>query len=182
MRIGWVIVGAVIAVTGVALLYVPVIPQASRTLTASPGAPAYFIASAPGASLTGKIPVSVSWTASTTVTVIGGACTSNCSNFSNLSDIVLQTGTSGTFTVDQPVGGSIFMGANTSDSSTGSVTFKATTAYTTVGSLLVIIGILILVAGLLLRRSRAGPAIATVPAPTVPSPTAAPATPTNPTD
>lgn len=182
MRIGFVIVGAIVAVVGVALLYVPVFPQSAQTVTAKPGVPSYYVGNVSYDSLTGKIPVSISWTATTTVTVIGGACTSHCTNFSDLSDVTLETGTSGSFMVEQPVGGSIFMGANTSGAPSGSVTFKITAALTTVGSLLVIVGLLILVAGAFLRRTKASPAIAIVPAPGAPSPTPAPAAPSTPAD
>lgn len=181
MRIGFVIVGAIVAVVGVALLYVPVFPQSAQTVTAKPGVPSYYVGNVSQDSLTGKIPVSISWTATTTVTVIGGACTSHCTNFSDLSDITLETGMSGSFMVDQPVGGSIFLGANTSTSS-GSVTFKATIALTTAGSLLVILGLLILVAGALLRRTKASPAIATVPAPGAAAPAPTPTAPANPAE
>ncbi len=182
MRIGFVIVGAIVVIVGIALLYVPVSPQGSKTVSVLPELPNYLVVNESGASLTEKIPVSVTWTATTEVTVIAGACTSHCTNFSDLSDVTLETGTSGSFMVEQPVGGSVFMGANTSGAPSGSVTFKITAALTTVGSLLVIVGLLILVAGAFLRRTKASPAIAIVPAPGAPSPTPAPAAPSTPAD
>ena len=182
MRIGFVVIGAVVAVIGAALLYIPVVPQPSETVPAVSGPPTYYIGNVTGYSITEKIPVTISWTANVTVTVIGGACTSHCVNFTDLSSLTLQTGTSGSFAVDQPNGGSIFFGANASGSSNGSVTFKVTTALSTVASGLVVVGIVLVLLGLLLRTQKASPAVATVPAAVAgpsPSPAPAPATPSD---
>lgn len=175
MRIWFVVIGVVVALVGATLLYVPVYPQPTQTVPALPGPPTYYIGNVTGAPITGKIPVSISWTANVTVTVIGGACTNHCVNFTDLSSVTLQAGTSGSFTVDQPIGGSIFFGANASGSTSGLVTFKVTSALSTLASALVIVGVVLALIGVFLRTQKPSPAIATVPAPGAPSPSPTPA-------
>jgi len=165
MRPIWVAVGAVLIVVGVVLLYVPFVPQKSITVPASQGPPDYEVGTVPGSSLTGKIPVAFAWTSSVTVTVYGGTCSNPCSNYSELSGIVVQTGTSGTFTVQQPVGGTIFVGANTSTGPAGSVSVKVTTAFSTLGSLFVIGGVALALVGLVIRPKRATSALGEAPPP-----------------
>lgn len=165
MRIGWVVVGIVLLLIGAVLLFVPVVPQANETVSSSSSTP-YYAANVTGFSLTGNIPVAVSWSTSgnASVSIIAGACTSSCQSLSQVSSLTFQNGTSGSFTLNQPDGGSIVMGVASSGSS--NVTFKISTALTTVGTILAIVGILLLIVGIVLRKKSKGSAS---PAPATPS-------------
>ncbi len=169
MRIGLVIVGVVLLIVGVALLLVPLVPQTNETVSSSSATP-YYVASLSGFSLTGSIPIAVSWTSSgPAVTVIAGACSGTCSNQSQVTGITSQAGTSGSFTLNQPDGGSILMGEVYTGSGTANVTFTITTALSTVGTVLVPIGILVLIVGVVLKRKGA-----MAPAPPMAAPSAPP--------
>ena len=175
MRWGWVVVGIVVAVIGAALLFVPVIPQSNETATSSSATP-YVIVSVGGYSLTGNVPVAVSWSVSgsTSVEVLAGACTANCNGTSpQVSSLTSQNGTSGSFTLNQPNGGEVIMGVVYDGSPAVTVTFKITTALSTVGTILVVIGILVLIVGVVLRRSKATP----TPAPPTSTPSTEPGSP-----
>jgi uncharacterized membrane protein len=170
MRIGLVIVGVVLLIVGAALLFVPVVPQSNETVSSSSTAP-YYAASVSGFSLTGSIPIAVTWASSgPSVTVIAGACSGSCISSSQVSSITYQNGTSGSFTLSQPDGGSILMGVDQGGGGVN-VTFKITTALTTVGSILVPVGILVLIVGAVLKRGGSKPAPAPMAAPE-PTPTA----------
>jgi uncharacterized membrane protein len=172
MRLGLVIVGVILLVIGAVLLFVPVVPQANETVSTSSTLP-YDIFSVGGFSLTGSIPISVSWTSSSgAVEVVAAAC-SSCSsqNASSVSGVTIQNGTSGSFSLSQPDGGEVLVGAIGSMSSPTNVTFKITTALTTVGSILVIVGIVVLILGAVLKSGKAKAAAAAAPmSPMMPSP------------
>jgi hypothetical protein len=171
MRWSWVAVGVVIALLGAVLLFVPVVPQGSETATyasTSGGVQySYYRANVSGYSLSGTIVVAVSWTSntSTAVQVIAAACSASCGeNYQQLSDVTNETGTKGTFVLDQPNGGSIVMGIlSTESGKSASVTFKVTTALATVATALVVIGLVLVIAGAVLRRKPGPPAPATIP-------------------
>lgn len=156
MRIGLVIVGIVLAILGGVLLYVPIVPQTSQTVQSSSDTP-YFLGSISGYSLTGTIAVSVTWTATSTVDVAAAACTSSCAttnSTSGVSDITYQSGTSGSFTLNQPNSGYILMGIfDSSGQAAANATFKITTALSTVGTVLLPVGIVLLIVGIVLRKS-----------------------------
>jgi hypothetical protein len=155
MRIGWVIVGVVLLIVGAALLFVPVTPQPNQTVSSSSDLP-YYAASVSGFSLTGTMPVAVTWTSSgPTVSVVAGACSSTCNNQSQVSSLTSQSGASGSFTLNQPNGGSILMGVLYAGSGVANVTFKITTALTTVGTILVPIGIILLIVGVVAKKKGA---------------------------
>lgn len=178
MRTGVVIVGVVLAIIGAALLFVPVVPQTSETVQSNSATP-FYEGSVAGFSLTGSIPVSVTWTANTTVEMIAAAAScsgTNCANASQISGATIQSGTSGSFTLNQPDGGSIFMGIAPTGGGPANATFKITTALTTVGSVLVIVGILVLIVGAVLKRRT----MAMPQAPAQPVQPAAPGTPPTP--
>jgi uncharacterized membrane protein len=168
MRIGWVVVGVVVILIGAALLFVPLEPQANQTADSSSSTP-YYVASVSGFSLTGSIPIAVSWTTngSTPVDVVAAACSGTCQSISQVSGITSQNGTSGSFALNQPDGGSVLMGVVYSGHPGVTVTFKITTALTTIGTILVVVGILLLIVGLVLRKKSGA------------APAAAPATPTS---
>jgi uncharacterized membrane protein len=174
MRIGLVIVGVILLIVGAVLLFVPVVPQSNETVSSSSSTP-YYEASVSGYSISGSIPISVTWTSSgPAVEVAAGACSSGCTNPSQVSSLTFQNGTSGSFTLNQPNGGSIVMGEIYSGSSAVNVTFKITTALSTVGTILVPVGILILIVGAVLKGKGAKMAAAPAPTPAEPSSTPPP--------
>ena len=169
MRTILVIVGAVVLVVGAVLLFVPIVPQASQKVSSNSASP-YVFMSVSGFSLTGTIPVAVSWSANATVTVVAAACTSACNTISGLSSLTIQSGRSGSFTLNQPDGGEVIFGIANS-SSPASATFNVTTATTTVGSILLIVGIVILIVGVVLKsKGKAMPAAQPMPAPPAETP------------
>jgi hypothetical protein len=151
MRAGWIVVGVVLLLVGAVLLFVPVIPQTNEVVSSSADIP-FYAASVSGYSLTGSVPVAVTWTSSASTTVAAAVCSGSCTNTSQISGVTYQTGTSGSFTLNQPNGGSIVMGEESSGNGTVSVTFKITSALSTVGSLLVVVGIIALLVGIVAGR------------------------------
>jgi len=172
MRWSWVAVGVVVVLLGAILLYVAIVPQGSETATYSTtggGAQySYYRANVTGYSLSGTIVVSVSWSSntSTPVQVIAAACSASCGgSYQQLSDVTNESGTTGSFVLDQPNGGSIVMGILSSEGGkSASVTFKVTTAAATAATALVVIGIVLIVVGAVLRR-KPSPAPYAVPSP-----------------
>lgn len=168
MRIGIVVAGVVVIVIGAVLLFVPVVNQGTQTVTVT--APEVFQVS--GFSITGGIPVSISWTSSVSVEVLAAACSSSCNtgSINSLSGLVLQSGTSGSFTLNQPNGGEVVLGVVTTGGTSGSATFTIKTALTTVGSILLILGIIILIVGAVLRSRPKATAMPPAPMPVEPAP------------
>jgi len=89
-----------------------------------------------------------------------------------VSSLTYENGTSGSFTLNQPNGGSIAMGVLDFGGSAANVTFKLTTALTTVGSILVPVGILVLIAGIVLKSKSQKAAAASMASPAPPPPEA----------
>ena len=148
MRMGIVVVGIVLLVIGAVLLFIPISGQGTQTVSGS--APSAFSVS--GFSITGSIPVKMAWTSSSTITIAAVACSGTCGSLATLSGLAIQTGTSGTITLNQPDGGQVLIGIfNSSGSGGGSAQVTITTALTTVGSILLIVGILILIVGVVLK-------------------------------
>jgi uncharacterized membrane protein len=153
MRAGVVVVGIVLVVIGAVLMFVPVVGQGSQKVDSSSSTP-YDVFSVSGFSLTGSIPVSVAWTSTAAVTIVAAACSASCNtgDVSGISGLTEQTGTSGSFTLNQPDGGEVLVGVVSSGSgSPATATFSITTALTTVGSILLVLGIVILIVGVVLR-------------------------------
>lgn len=181
MRVGLVIVGVILLIIGAVLLFVPVVPQGNETVSTASSTP-YAVFSVGGFSLTGSIPVSISWTSSSgaAVEVVSAACSScSTSNATSISGITIQNGSSGSFSLSQPDGGSVLVGAIGSSGSPTNVTFKITTALTTVGSILVIVGIIVLILGAVLKSGKPKAAVAPAPMPATPisPPTVQPSSP-----
>ncbi len=180
MRLGIVVVGVILLILGAVMLFVPLSPQPDQNVpSGSPSAPGSGVAifSVSGYSLTGNIPVSISWSAPTAIVVGAVACSGTCQNPSpSASGATGQTGTSGTFSLNQPNGGEIELIAFTTAGSAVTVTFKITTALTTVGSILLILGILLLIVGVVLKSKSRAPAPAAAPAATPPPATTEPPT------
>lgn len=173
MRWPWLVLGVALVVIGLVLVVVPVVPQGSGTVSygvTNGGAHlSYYRVAESGLSLSGVIVVSVAWTAagSSAVEIIAAACSSTCGgNFSQLSDVTVQTGKSGAFALDQPIGGSIAMGIlSTENGSNASVTFRLVTTLSTVGSAMVVFGGALAIFGGVSRRKRASGSREDAPAP-----------------
>jgi uncharacterized membrane protein len=153
MRVGMVVVGVVLLVIGAVLLFVPVAPQPSQTMNESSIETPYAFQIS-GFSITGNMPITVSWTSNTSVTLLAVACTGSCNsgNISTLSGVEVQTGTSGTFNMNVPSGGTVEIGAAPLTGGPSTTTVNVTTSETTIGSILLIVGILLLIVGLVLKR------------------------------
>lgn len=153
VRPKWVAAGGVILVVGTVLLLVPVTPQPTETVRSQ------YVGSVSGFSLIGKIAVFVTWTSAGAVQIGAAACPSTCtlSDYGR-SGAVRQYGTSGSFSLNQPDGGSIIMG-NVGPTpqivglSGPNITFHITTAPTTVGTGAVVVGGAVLILGLVLRST-----------------------------
>ncbi|HTT34333.1 MAG TPA: hypothetical protein VLX64_00080 [Thermoplasmata archaeon] len=172
MRAGIVVIGLVFAILGAVLAFYPVLQTASTTLTPTEPYEAWNVTA--GLSITGTIPITVDWSSSTSVTVIAGTCdsvtgsgiTSACTNPHNSS----ETGTSGSFSLTPKSGGAVLVAIEIPTTASVSVTVKE--AQTTVGDALLILGVLLFLIGLVMRRrGRARPA------PLKPAPTSGPAAP-----
>ena len=180
MRGGIVIVGIVLIVIGAVLLFVPVAGQGSQTVNSGSSTP-FEVISVSGFSITGSIPVSISWTSTGPAEVVAASCTASCDTsggVSALAGVVIQSGTSGSFTIGQPNGGEVVYGViSTGGSSSVNATFSVTTALTTVGSVLLIVGIVILIIGAVLRSKSK---MAAMPPPQPATPAGEPMAPMNP--
>lgn len=152
MRMGMVVVGIVLLIVGAALMFVPLSPQPQQTLTQSSTTTPYAFTIS-GISITGSIPISVSWSSNTSVLLVAVACSGSCSsgNVSALSGATIQTGTSGTFSLNVPTGGTVEIAVGTITGGASSTTLNVKTALTTVGTIVLIVGILLLIVGLVLK-------------------------------
>jgi uncharacterized membrane protein len=168
VRAGLILAGAVVVLLGVVLLTVTLVPQPNVVVTTDSSSSPYYEGSVSGFSLTGSIPVSVQWSSSgPSVTVVYAVCSGSCSNYSQVSDLSSQNGSTGAFQLHQPNGGSITLGVVYGGGPV-SVTFKISTALTTVGTALVVLGVVLLLLGIVLRR-RKPPSPVPAPVPTVPA-------------
>jgi len=160
MRTGLVVVGVVLLVLGAVLMLVPLVPQASVTVTQSTP----YVANITGFSITGTVPGEVSWSSSDTTTFAFGTCASLSASdrCTGANSSWVQNGTSGTITFSVATGGAI--AALVIGNGSASVNIKL--AETTIGVVVIVIGVLLLLLGVVLKRKAA-------PAPPVPSPTPA---------
>jgi len=152
VRLAIVVLGVVLAVVGAGLLLAPVSPRPDQTVRE--GLSIAF--SVQGFSLTGSIPVAVSWasTLNATITVYGLACSTTCTSNNVQGQFASQTGKSGSFLLDQPIGGTVLIYEVTKVGQLGNVTVKTATALPTEGSILVIVGIVVLTVGMVLRPKK----------------------------
>ena len=161
MRMGIVVAGIVLLIIGAVLLFVPIVQQPDQTVDTSGSSFPFGAVQIAGFSLTGSIPVSVTWSSPSAVTVFAATCSSGCasaSSASSIGGIAIQTGTGGTFTLSQPNGGYLVYGALNTSGGGGAgptVTFKITTALSTIGSVVLVLGILLLIVGLVLKSKSA---------------------------
>lgn len=164
MRAGLVVVGVVLLVVGAALLFVPLIPQASRTVTLGHTG---FTENLTGLSLTGSIAGSLSWSSNQTIEFWFASCpASNCTTRS----ISYQThnGTSGTISFSYPSGTEI--AALIAAGPPGSAaTVKVTLTEPTYGTLLVLAGLFVLLVGVVLKRKPSPVPVSAPPASATPT-------------
>jgi hypothetical protein len=151
------VVGMVVAIAGALLLFVPVYPLASYTTTAgaTPGSVGFNVT---GFSLTGTIPVAVSWTAGSSVLV--EACLPPYPSVPTLCQHLLsQNGTSDSFELNLRSGEefviSVLLISPLTEPSPTSVTFKVSYAPVSIGLAVLIIGGILLVLGAVLRSGKA---------------------------
>lgn len=161
MRIVIVVVGIVLIILGAVLAFVPLATAASQEVTSS----APYVANITAAfSITGTVPLTISWTSGSTTSMILGACDKVNSGASNISgsctnaQITTQTGTSGSWNVNVKPGGAIVAGCFTSGC-TANITVKE--GQTVIGDILLILGIVVLIVGVVLKsKPKAAPPMA----------------------
>jgi hypothetical protein len=147
-------------VSGAILFFVPVVPQAShtRTLEFPPGDSDYFLKeNISGFSLTGTIPVIISWSSNGSIDVVASACPHYCSNQSQLpsNSIVYESlVTSGSVYLSVPNGGAIFVAwyQQTDQPPSTALTYTVWTGLTPAGPILLISGSAVVVLGVTFRR------------------------------
>ncbi len=143
--------GVVLLVIGLVLSFVPLVNQGSTQL----GQYVEDAAGPSGYSITGSIPMSISWTSSNSGELAVGvsSCSvsqvqaSSCSASTTWHN---QSGTSGSESFSVPDGGSVTFVFSAAGG--GSITL--TTALTTIGLIVIVLGILVLIAGLVLKRKQ----------------------------
>lgn len=150
-------VGIVVALLGVALLFAAVAPESEENVDSSAEAP-YYTGSVDGFSLTGSIPVSVTWSVngSFPVEVSAVACAPQSVCVPERAPIAHENGTAGSFSFAQPNGGAILLDVSYGAEPGEVVTFHLTVALATAGSVLAVAGLGILLVGVV-ARPRSGP-------------------------
>jgi uncharacterized membrane protein len=167
MRAGIVVVGILLIIIGAVLMFVPLLSSASVNLSSSQPEQEVNVS---GFSITGGIPATLSWTSNQPVNVSVATCSSVAGNGTckgTVSLLSAENGTSGSFSFNVPAGGGIGVGMVGGDAATASVTIKL--AQTTVGLIVLVIGVILFLVGAAVRRK--------VPPPPPPPPPAAPAAP-----
>lgn len=161
MRIVIVVVGIVLIILGAVLAFVPISTAASQEVTQS----APYIANITAAfSITGTVPLTLSWTSGSSTTMLLLACdkinigasnySSGCTNLQT----TIQSGTSGSWNVNVKPGGAVAAICSGSGC-TGNLTVKE--GQTVIGDILLILGIVILIVGVVLKsKPKAAPPMA----------------------
>jgi hypothetical protein len=153
MRSGLVIVGIILLVLGGVLMYVPLVPQSTVTVTyASP-----YAANVTGFTPTGSIPGTVTWSSSSSTEAILYVCTGAVHAFScnGTQSTQYENGTSGSFSFSVHSGGTILIGTS------GTISATVKLAEVTIGFVVLVIGAVILLLGVVLRGKK--PAAAAAP-------------------
>ena len=158
MRAGILVAGIVLILLGAVFLYVPIVPQGSQKVTESQP----YAFNLTGFSLFGSQPIRMTWTSNVPIVFAAAACSSlsacTSASLTGLSSVSIQTGTSGTFTLSVPNGGTVIVGIVSTQSNSSSTPANAnvsvTTALGTVGTALLVLGIVIFLVGLVLRKKR----------------------------
>ncbi|HZY69427.1 MAG TPA: hypothetical protein VFF67_00405 [Thermoplasmata archaeon] len=178
MRGGVVAVGLILLILGFILAYVPIPGQTVPSTTVTQSTPAILsVSSPPFLFFTSTLPFSLSWTSSAAITVYVYACGSDsqCAAVTPnvTSPVVTGSGSSGSvsFTAQK---GQYYEIYGKSSAATWTATFSATYAVPFVGGslgfFLLILGIVVLIVGLVLKKKQPpSPAPTTVPAPAPPA-------------
>jgi hypothetical protein len=167
MRRWLMVLGIVLILVGIVLSYVPIVPEGSHTATvalhsfASEWSGWYqFSENVSGYSLTGVIPVTISWTASAGTDADAAACFGYCHNITQVEDFMKTEGegTSGSFSLLQPNGGSIILALiqQSTPPASDNFSFSITAVLTVAGPVLLTLGtIAIILAGILRPKGEA---------------------------
>ena len=157
-------------VLGGIIAFVPLFPQPSSQLTGAAPDSGYNVSSA--FSLTGRVPVQVTWTSNVPVQIAILTCSSVKLNLSSNSlasicqdfTLVVQNGTSGSMVLQVKPGGTVLIGLGSSPPSqstpsngsfaTRTATINVRLAQPMLGTLLLVVGGPVLVAGALMRQPR----------------------------
>jgi hypothetical protein len=163
MRAGIVVVGIVFGVLGALLLFEPIVPLQSQTVTSTN--PDIFSVAAV-VSPTGNVELTVTWSSTMPTTFAVYTCTSVTLPASNVSTacrgavtIGTETGTSGTFHFPVKLGSSVIAGIFAQKPGTASVTVTGSSPL--LATFLLVLGGVVVVVGVILKRKGA-----TAPVPT----------------
>ncbi|MCI4336109.1 MAG: hypothetical protein L3K17_02800 [Thermoplasmata archaeon] len=154
MRILIVVIGVVLMVVGAIFLVIPVVSQSPAHLQAAGNKLAFQSFQVSGFSVLYQQPVSGSWSSNTSVLFELIVCTAACNTNTSISQTLVQTGTSGNFTVDVPQGDIVSVAIEGASGGPATATVNVSTALTPLGSGLLIAGIAIILIGFVLRRKR----------------------------
>jgi hypothetical protein len=168
MRIGFLVVGVVLVLLAAILMFVPLITVSTATISSEE----VYTANVTGYSIVGTVAGSLSWTSTAPVTLSFVTCsvaatpTGGGYTCPGTGTSTNETGTSGSFAFALKSGGEI--GAYFSGPSGASTSISVKLAQDTIGFILLVVGVLLFLAGLVLKHGAK-------PAPAVPP--ATPATP-----
>lgn len=175
-----VIIGVALLLSFVVFQFVPLASQPVNPISASGSTP-FEIFSVGGFSISGSIPVLISWSASSPVTFVAATCPNACRNVNvnELKGITELSGTSGSFTLEQPNGGGIVLVALNQYGGSPVVSLSVFTGLATEAAVCLFVGIAVCILGVVWRpKGRPVRAPESFPAPL--SPETAPAPPTPP--
>lgn len=176
MRFLLVVIGVAVMVIGAVLLVIPTVAQPSVNLSAAStnrGLEAgWHNYTASDLSVIGQLPISGSWTSNASVLFEVNVCTAGCGGKNaTVATSVVQTGTSGSFSIDVPQGGIVSFSMNGTSGTAAHGTVNFSTALTLPGSITLIVGIAVIVLGFFLHPPRkAAPAARPTPRPRPASP------------
>jgi uncharacterized membrane protein len=163
MRIGLLVAGIVLIVLGAVLLFVPVVPLQSQTVTST--SPDIFNVTT-AFSPTGNLQLALTWSSATSTTFAVFTCGTinlaahNVSGICRgLSIIGFQNGTSGSFNFGTKVGSKVFAGIVSQRPGTASVNVSGTSPI--IATLLIVLGLVLAIVGVALKkkvRAAAAPA------------------------
>lgn len=157
------ILGIVLILIGIVLSYVPVVPEGTHTATVTGSSSAglgsfwyQFSENVSGYSVTGVIPVTISWTASAATDADAAACFGYCHDVTQVESFMKTEGegTGGSFSLLQPNGGSIFLALiqQTTPPASDNVSFSITAVLTVAGPLFLTSGTIAIILGGVLQR------------------------------
>ena len=150
--------GFALILLSLALLFVPVVPQSSQHVVISIDSPDggwyQLTENVSGYSITGVVPVVVTWTSSAAIDVDAATCAGYCDNVNQVASTmqVESLSTRGSFFLNQPNGGSVFLAwaQQGIPPAAVNVTYSIWTGLAFAGSVLLGLGSVALFLGLLL--------------------------------